>query len=606
VGSLDPALQAWAAKVAALPDIWFTPRQEDYDLPTFGANNGANLYHQEDGSFLVTGMVESKCHYIMMLNTKFKGISGIRVEPMTDEMLPSLGPGWAPNGNFVLTELLVESASLKDVNNLKSHRIAKVTADYSQPGFSVESAIDGNSEKGGWAVDLPGLAMHGVDRCAVFTIEDDAGYGNDGMRLKVSLVQAEGRNHTLGRFRVSYTTAPREQLETHTVPQRIRDIARIPGERRTLDQSVALKRYYQATFQTNAADLATFTSELARSPGVKGEVQAQTLVERTISRPTHVHVRGDFLNKGPEVQAGAPAVLHSFTPRGQRGDRVDLAEWLNDPNNPLTPRVVVNQTWANLFGEGLVSSVADFGAQGERPTHPELLDWMASEFMSRGWSRKELIRLIVLSSTYRQSSEVRRDLTQRDARNKLLARQNRFRLNAENSRDQMLAASGVLDGAIGGRSVPAASNRRGLYLQFKRSFPEYMLTTFDAPSTTTSCPRRERSDTPLQALTLLNDPAFVRCARALALRTTVDGGADPGDRIRYAFRLCVARAPEPGEVDDLMELYQRTRHLYFQSAGPAVRVAGENVLRELPAPDGAALTVVARALLNLDEVITRE
>src|SRR6266511_3351433 len=189
VAAGDPEMERWAAQVAALPDIWFTPKHEDYDLPTFGANNGANLYHQEDGSFLVTGMIDGKCHYIMMLNTQAKGITGIRVEPMTDEMLPKLGPGWAANGNFVLNELYVESASLKDVNNLKRQPLEKVAADYSQPGFPIESTIDGEHDKGGWAVDMPGLAMAGLDRCAVFTLKHDLGYGDDGKRLKVSLVQ---------------------------------------------------------------------------------------------------------------------------------------------------------------------------------------------------------------------------------------------------------------------------------------------------------------------------------------------------------------------------------------------------------------------------------
>ena len=606
VATPNPAVEAWAAKVAALPDIWLTPAQEDYELPTFGANNGANLYHQEDGSFLVTGMVEGKCHYIMMLNTKLKGITGIRVEPMTDEMLPRLGPGWAPNGNFVLTEVNVESASLKDLNNLKRHSIEKAEADYSQPGFPIEATIDGDVEKGGWAIDIPNLAMHGLDRCAVFTLKDDLGYADAAMRLKVSLVQNEGRSHTLGRVRVSYTTALRSQLAGQAVPQRIRDIAKTPGDRRTLDEKVTLKRYYQATFETNSTELLAISSQLAASPGVKGEIQAQTLVERTAPRQTYIHVRGDFLNKGAEVQPGTPAVLHPLRSRGIRSDRLDLANWLVDPDNPLTARVTVNQIWANLFGAGLVATVADFGAQGDKPTHPELLDWLASEFIRRGWSRKELIKLIVMSSTYRQSSNLREELLERDALNKLLARQNRFRLNAENARDQLLAAGGMLDAAMGGPSVPATTNRRGVYLQFKRSFPDYTLTTFDAPSTTLSCPKRERSNTPLQALTLLNDAVFMQCARSLAGRVSIDSPHQTEAQIRLAFRLCVARTPTEGEMADLEDLYRRVRALYDQSQDLALNVSGQTMPGGMTPPEGAAMTVVARSILNLDEVITRE
>jgi hypothetical protein len=500
----------------------------------------------------------------------------------------------------------VETASLKEVNKLQRRPVEKVVADYSQPNFPIESTIDGEHDKGGWAVDLPQLAMAGLDRCAVFTLKDDLGYGDEGMRLKVSLVQHEGRSHTLGRVRVSYTTAPRDQLAAQAVPQRIRDIATIPRAQRTLEQQVALKRYYQAAFQPDSRELAAFTKLLSESPGVKGDVEAQTLVERKTLRPTYVHVRGDFLNRGAEVQPGTLAVLHPLKPRGAKADRIDLANWLTDPANPLTTRVTVNHIWANLFGEGLVSTVADFGTQGDKPSHPELLDWLATEFIKRGWSRKEMIKLIVMSSTYRQSSDMREDLLQRDAKNRLVARQNRFRLNAENARDQCLAASGLLDETIGGPSVMPDSRRRGLYLQFKRSFPEYMLTAFDAPSTTFSCPKRERSNTPLQALTLLNDSVFVQCAQALARRVNRETSAPLEERIRYAFRLCVGRSPTVEERSDLKGLFDKVRKIYFDAPEPAINVASKPALRDLPAPEAAAWTVVARTILNLDELITRE
>jgi len=600
----DAVMEGWETRVAALPEIWLTPRREDYDLPTFGANNGANLYHQEDGSFLVTGMVENKCHYIMMLNTKLKGITGIRVEPMTDEMLPLLGPGWATNGNFVLTELYVESAPLTNVNHLKTNALTRVVADYSQPGFPIANAIDGDLEKGGWAVDNPALALHGMDRCAVFILKEDLGLAGGDFRLKVSLVQNEGRSHTLGRVRVSYTTAPREQLADQAVPQRIREIARLPRERRTLDQQVTLKRYFQATFLTNSAELAAISRVLATAPDVRGSVQAQTLVQRTVRRPTHVHIRGDFLNQGPEVQPGTPAVLHPSKSRGPSADRIDLANWLTDPANPLTARVAVNQVWAGLFGEGLVGTPADFGAQGDLPTNPGLLDWLAGEFMRTGWSRKQLIKRIVMSATYRQSSDQRADLLQRDARNRLFARQNRFRLSAENARDQLLGASGGLDSTLGGPSVAATSNRRGLYLQYKRSFPEYMLATFDAPSTTASCARRERSDTPLQALSLLNDPVFVRCAQDLAARSMACGGSEVSEQLRRAFRWSVGRPPTDEEARDLEQLHRQVREICRQKPAPEPSAAG--AASDRSNPDTTALTVVARAILNLDEVITRE
>jgi hypothetical protein len=601
----DAEFEAWTERIAKLPDIWWSPKQEDYDLPTFGANNGANLYPQEDGSFLVTGMIENKTHYIMMLNTKLKGITGIRVEPMADEMLPQLGPGWA-KGNFVLTELYVETASLKAVNQLKSNAVERAFADYAEPGHGIEMAIDGVMDKGGWAVAIPGLPMHGVDRCAVFVMQEDLGYGDEGMRLKVSLVQHEGKSFTLGRVRVSYTTAPRETLASHTVPQRMIELARLPKASRNLDQQVELKRYFEATFRTHSPALLEITKALAESPGVKGEVQAQTLVERRSPRTTHIHVRGDFLNKGAEVQPGTIAVLHPFKPKNARPNRLDLAEWLTDPDNPLTARVAVNHFWKHLFGDGLVATMADFGTQGELPSHPELLDWLATEFLQRRWSRKEMIRLMVTSATYRQSAASRDDLIERDAKNRWLARQNRFRLNAENTRDQFLAASGLLDSTIGGPSVKPESRRRGLYLQFKRSFPEYMLVNFDAPNSTQPCPKRERSNTPLQALTLLNDPLFLQSARALAQRTLTEAPAQAAARARHAFQLCLARPPDADELRDLLGLLEQVRPIYAANTEAASQLIGETRCDQVSAPEMAAWTVVARAILNLDEVVTRE
>lgn len=599
VAKPDAELEAWATKVAALPDIWTAPKLEDYDLPTFGANNGANLYPQEDGSFLVTGMVENKTHYIMMLNTQLKGITGIRVEAMTDEMLPKLGPGWAPNGNFVLSELRVESASLKDVNNLKSNAVETVLADYSQKTLEIEQAIDGN-ETNGWAVDMTHLPMHGVDRCAVFTLKEPVSH-EDGTRLKVSLVQHWGQSHTLGRVRVTYTTAPAESLREHAVPQRIRDICAVPSAKRTLDQKAELKRYYQATFHPHDPELAAFTKVLAESPGVKGAVRAQVLAERNAPRATHVHVRGNFLDKGAPVQHGAIAVLHPFTPKRQPPSRIDLADWLLDTANPLTARVTVNHIWAQLFGEGLVPTVADFGTQGEKPSHPELLDWLATEFVKAKWSRKKLIRLIVTSSAYRQSSAVRTDLA--DAKNRLLARQNRFRLTAENARDQYLAASGLLDASIGGASVKPESKRRGMYVQVKRAHIDYMLTAFDAPTTVQSCPKRERSNTPLQALTLMNDPLFVQCARQLAIHA-LTRTRDTDARIRFLFQSCVARPPTSHDTADLRTLLAKCRAYYAENSDAAKKLAGENM--HVDAAEAAAWVVAARTVLNVDELITRE
>jgi hypothetical protein len=265
--------------------------------------------------------------------------------------------------------------------------------------------------------------------------------------------------------------------------------------------------------------------------------------------------------------------------------------------------VAVNHIWQHLFGQGLVATSGDFGSQGDKPSHPELLDWLATELIARHWSRKEIIRLILTSATYRQSSETRTDLLNRDALNRFLARQNRFRLPAEIARDQFLAASGILDETIGGSSVSSDSKRRGMYLQIKRANIDYLLTTFDAPMTTQSCPKRERSNTPLQSLTLLNDKIFVESARTLGERLAASAGRDR-DRIALGFRLCLARRPDKLEETKLSALLQNLKMQYAHDLDNARKVCGPNAAGDCA--ERAAWIVLARTILNLDEVITRD
>jgi hypothetical protein len=370
---------------------------------------------------------------------------------------------------------------------------------------------------------------------------------------------------------------------------------------------------------------------------------ATTLVmqERKVPRPTHIHIQGDFTRKGVAVQPGVPAVLHPL-PKVEKPNRLDLAKWLVNPANPLTPRVIMNRVWQQYFGVGLVETENDFGTQGTPPSHPELLDWLATEFMSpasRGhkspaWSLKHMHRLIVTSATYRQASKARPELATVDARNRLLARQNRLRLDAEIVRDNALAASGLLTRTIGGSSVfpPQPEGvyaftqvnknwrastgpdryRRGMYTYFWRSAPHPSLTVFDAPDSTTTCTRRNRSNTPLQALTLLNDQAFVEFAQGLATRVLASSELQPGEaasdlaRLRYAFRLCLARPAQPHEEKILTDLLARQRAGFATDATGAKALTPAELPRGVTAAEFAAWTVVARVLLNLDEFITRE
>jgi mono/diheme cytochrome c family protein len=350
------------------------------------------------------------------------------------------------------------------------------------------------------------------------------------------------------------------------------------------------------------------------------------LSERKEPRTTHVHLGGDFLRKGAVVSPGVPAVLPKLD--ASKPTRLDLARWFVSGSNPLPPRVTMNRCWMHCFGTGIVETDNDFGTQGTPPSHPELLDWLAAEFVDRGWSMKAMLRLIVTSATYRQASHVRPDLAVADPRNRLLARQNRIRLDAEVVRDVALAASGLLTRTIGGPSVyppqplgvyqftqiprqwTASSGpdryRRGVYTFVWRSAPHPDLVVFDAPDGTQSCTRRNRSNTPLQALALLNDEGFLEYARALACRTLAEGPVDDGGRLGYAVRLCLGRTPSNRETAVLMRLLDCEREAFEKDPDAAIALIHSSLPCAVGTSQRAAWIAVARALLNLDEFITRE
>ncbi len=355
--------------------------------------------------------------------------------------------------------------------------------------------------------------------------------------------------------------------------------------------------------------------------------KTMVLQERATPRDTHIQLGGDFLRKGKRVFPGVPSVLHALPPVKQP-NRLDLARWLVDLRNPLTARVVVNRYWQHYFGLGLVETENDFGLQGTPPSHPELLDWLAGEFIARGWSMKALHRLIVTSAAYRQSSKARPELAIADPRNRLLARQSRLRLEAEGVRDMALAVSGLLEPKVGGPSVfppqpdgvfaftqvqrdwkPSAGAdryRRGLYTYFWRSAPHPALMVFDAPDSTSTCTRRNRSNTPLQALTLLNDRAFYEFAQALAVRVLRECPGDDAERVAYAFRLCLARTPSTKEQQRLVALLSRLQESLASDPAEAKRLAPAALPAGIAPSQAAAWTLVGRVLLNLDEFITRE
>jgi mono/diheme cytochrome c family protein len=351
---------------------------------------------------------------------------------------------------------------------------------------------------------------------------------------------------------------------------------------------------------------------------------AMTVVEDVTAPKTYIAVGGDYRTKGPEVEPGVPAVLGGAAPK----TRLEFARWLVSKDNPLTARVIANQIWGEFFGRAIVRTTEDFGTQGDRPTHPELLDWLASDFRDNGWKVKRLQKQIVMSATYRQSSEVRKELLSKDPDNSMLARQSRLRMPAERIRDAALAASGLLNPQIGGRSVrpplPAGiaelgygnsvkwaedkgpeRYRRGLYIHFQRTTPYPMLMTFDAPDSNVACTRRSRSNTSLQALNLLNDPVFVEAAQALAYRLLNERSGSAADRIDYAFRLCIGRSPNEREKQRLSSYFDQQIGILRKDPSAAASLL---TLKPdgVDAVEAAAWVGVSRVLLNLDEFITRE
>ncbi|HEU0142640.1 MAG TPA: PSD1 and planctomycete cytochrome C domain-containing protein [Bryobacteraceae bacterium] len=355
---------------------------------------------------------------------------------------------------------------------------------------------------------------------------------------------------------------------------------------------------------------------------------ALILRELPSPRESYIHLGGDFLRKGEPVEPGTPQVLPQLPGIGE-STRLDLARWLVSKQNPLTSRVMVNRVWQRYFGRGLVATENDFGTQGAEPVHPDLLDWLASEFMASGWKLKVLHRTIVTSAAYRQASANRSDLAQRDPGNQLVARQHRLRLEAEIIRDAALAASGLLSPKIGGPSVypplpegamgvtqvnrewPVSKGedryRRGMYTFFWRSAPHPALMAFDAPDATAACTRRNRSNTPLQSLTTLNNEAFFEAARHLARRIVKESAAEDTARVEHAFRLVLARPPSPGERDRLITFVQ-TEQRYFEANEPEVAAlaADPGMRRSRDLAFIAAWISASRALLNLDEFLTRE
>jgi len=508
-----------------------------------------------------------------------------------------------------------------EVDNPKAIRpikFASATEDYAAPGHTAAMAIDGVPESG-WTIQ----GGTGKSHSAVFELAEPLEVGAAPTRLALTLHQFGIHNTTLGRFRISVTgdTAP---VRDSGVPAEVESAALLPPSARSAEQADILARHFLAVAPELASERAKIEAVRRSAPQFPTTLVMRERDPRH-ARKTHIHKRGEFLSVGERVDPGVPAAFPE--PKTPIRDRLDLARWIVSPENPLTARVAVNGMWQSFFGRGLVATAEDFGTRGDRPSHPDLLDWLAVEFAEKGWSPKAMHRLIVTSATYRQNSKSTPEMVARDPKNVLLARGARFRVDAETVRDIALSASGLMNPKIGGPSVyppqpdgvtslaygqagwptsrGADRYRRGLYTFTKRAAPFAAFSLMDAPSPELACVRRERSNTPLQALTLLNDSAFVEAARALAARGIAEAGPTDMDRVRYIFRACMARVPSSDEQVMLEAFFKAKRDAFRADTSGAASLAGDTA-KGLDRADVAAWILVARAVLNLDETITRE
>jgi|APTNR8051073442_1049403.scaffolds.fasta_scaffold00326_10 hypothetical protein len=593
----DTSFTQWTQRMRA--ELAQPAAEHALDIVEFVSDEGSAFEILPDHSVLLKGESAAKDTYHIVARAALKGITAIKLEALTDPSLPGQGPGRGDESrpNFVLntfTAATRQAAANDDAG--KPWVFVGAKADFAQTNFDPAGAIDADATTA-WAINSEFHKPH----WAVFELEKPQDI-DAGQELVFTLAQTYGGGRTMGRVRVSAITG---SLAAETLSEAVAKILAKPEARRKPREIAILRQHFNLTMP----GVATLRRERAglEKKLAGGKTAPTTLVMKELPKPrmSAIFKRGEYTQPGDPVQAHTPAIL---PPSSGPPNRVTLARWLVSRQNPLTARVTVNRLWAEVFGHGIVTTLEDFGIKGERPTHPELLDWLAVDFMDQGWSIKTLLRKIVTSATYRQRSDTTPEMLARDDQNLLYARGPRFRLDAEAIRDNALTISGLISLGKGGLPIrppqpeglwkkvggqqydyqvsPGEQQyRRGLYVVLKRGAPYPSFVTFDASARMACVIKRSRSNTPLQALTLLNDPVYVQAGHALAARMAKEAPSSAADeRIRYGFRLATARAPSPAELKVLMGLYEA----------------------QLAKGEDSALQSIATALLNLDETITKE
>ena len=626
--NLPAEQKQWEKLVAKKGDVWRV-----LNLTNAFSNGGSSYTNLPDGSLLGFGVNPIYDTITVDAEIDLTGVTAVLLEVLPDPSLPKNGPGrWKSSGNFILDEFSVSAVPKSGPRPAETNLVfARATADWAERYYRAEHAIDRNP-KTGWAIG----PQFGQRHFLIAELKNPAG-DKGGSRLSFRFDHYHGSSHCIGRFRISVTTE-KDPAALWPVPPDLRQVISTKASKRTPEQGQQLAAFYHQVSPT----IRNLEREQFRLEQRAKELASQkftTLVMKERSEPqprsSYVHLRGDFLTKGKEVTAGVPAVFPAL-PTDQPTNRLALAKWLVDPANPLTARVTVNRFWERYFGAGLVETSEDFGRQGKAPSHPELLDWLATEFIRTGWDVKAMQKLIVMSAAYRQHAATDAVRQEKDFFNHLLSRGPRFRMDAEMIRDHALAVSGLLNPTLGGPSVypvqvpnlwkeigflrpeigmdewPASEGpdlyRRAVYTFWRRVCTYPTFATFDAPSRDVCISRRPRSNTPLQALAALNEPTLLEAARVFAQRVLTEGGKDAGTQLDFAFRTCLSRAPTRIErtrllafLDQQMKGFRRDP----RSAETLINVGSAEHLATLDVRQLAAWMMVANVLFNLDETLTK-
>ena len=606
---LDEKQRNWENEVSTVgPAIWQTLVPDLVTAPI-------DLQVAPDGSVLAGGSSPETTVYELSMPVDAGSMSVLRLEALTDPSLPRSGPGRAGNGNFVLSELKIFIGA-----GQASIPIHSASSDYDQGGFPVAHAVDGD-EKTGWAIG----GGEGQDHSAVFVFDFPVELSAPGT-LRVTMSFRHGGQHTLGRFRLSTSSDP-------DAASGIRALLSKPAESRTDEERQAIRAHYAKWHLTaeeqRVDDHIRFLTERKQ---MLADTPTSLVMEESQARKTFVLNRGAYDQPTEEVPCGVPAQIFPI-PDGLPANRWGLAKWLVDPGHPLTARVAVNRFWQHFFGRGLVTTPEDFGTQGAFPTHPALLDWLAVEFIASGWDVKAFQRRIVLSSVYRQSVLHKETAPAIVPDSRWLSYFPPQRLTGEQIRDRALALSGLLvesfggpgsfpyqpfglwleQNNLGGHSARYPQQqglhlyRRSLYSFWKRTLPPPAMSIFDAPAREVTSAQRINSNTPIQALALLNDTQYIEAARVLAGLVLKDTQGTP-ERIADAFRRVMSRRPDTIETERLISLYDSTIAEFAEHPSAALQllnVGHQKRDRSLPIEEHAAMTTIVRVLFNTGESISK-